>query len=153
MRCKLGKTIISVRTVYHYAPPNYSSHQTFNDYFDEKEKYEELELPEKEKFFNKLSNKDISNDDYEHAIKVFKTFKCKNLLDYSILYLKTDICHLSDVFQKLSDFAYETYNLDPRHSYTLPGFSWQSMLMIDGDKKVVSKQSFTSFPKANSLQS
>ena len=41
--------------------------------------------------------------------------------------MKTDICHLSDVFQKLSNFAYEIYNLDPRHSYTLPGFSWQSM--------------------------
>ena len=59
-----------------------------------------------------------------------KTFKCENLLEYSILYLKTDICHLSDVFQKFSNFAYETYNLDPRHSYTLPGFSWQSMLKM-----------------------
>ena len=29
LRCKLGKTIISIRTVYRYAPPNYSSHQTF----------------------------------------------------------------------------------------------------------------------------
>ena len=46
-----------------------------------------------------------------------------NLTEYSKLYLKTDICHLSDVFQKFSDFAYETYNLDPRHSYTLAGFS------------------------------
>ena len=44
--------------------------------------------------------------------------------------LKTDICHLSDVFQKFSVFAYKTYNLDPRHSYTLPGFSWQSKLKI-----------------------
>ena len=26
---------------------------------------------------------------------------------------------LSDVFQKFSNFAYETYNLDPRHSHTL----------------------------------
>ena len=43
------------------------------------------------------------------------------------MYLKTEICHLSDVFQKFSDFAYKTYDLDPRHSYTLPGFSWQSM--------------------------
>ena len=51
-------------------------------------------------------------------------------MDYSILYLKTDICHLSDVFQKFSDFAYKTYNLDPRHSYTLPGFSWQAMLKM-----------------------
>ena len=46
------------------------------------------------------------------------------------MYLKTDIYHLSDVFQKFSDFAYKTYNLDPRHSYTLPGFSWQSMLKM-----------------------
>ena len=46
------------------------------------------------------------------------------------MYLKTDICHLSDVFQKFSNFVYKTYNLDPRHSYTLPGFSWQSMLKI-----------------------
>ena len=87
-------------------------------------------MPEKEKFFNKLKNENISNDDYKHAIEVFKTFKCKDLLDYSILYLKTDICHLSDVFQKFSNFAYETYNIDPRHSYTLPGFSWQAMLKM-----------------------
>ena len=85
---------------------------------------------EKEKFFNKLNNKNISNDEYKHALNVFKTFKCKDLLDYSILYLKTDICHLSDVFQKFSNFAYETYKIDPRHSYTLPGFSWQAMLKM-----------------------
>ena len=100
------------------------------DYFDEKQKYCETELPKKQKFFNKFNNKNISNEEYKHALNVFKTFKCKDLLEYSELYLKTDICHLSDVFQKFSNFAYETYNLDPRHSYTLPGFSWQSMLKM-----------------------
>ena len=64
------------------------------DYFDAKTKYDELQLPKKEKFFNKLNNKNISNDEYKHALNVFKTFKCKNLLYYSMLYLKTDICHL-----------------------------------------------------------
>ena len=48
----------------------------------------------------KLNNKNISNEDYKHALNVFKTFECKDLLDYSILYLKTYICHLSDVFEK-----------------------------------------------------
>ena len=42
--------------------------------------------------------------------------------------MKTDLCYLAVFFQKFSNFAYETYNLDPRHSYTLPGFSWQAML-------------------------
>ena len=81
-----------------------------HDYFDHKDKYDELQLPEKEEFFNKLNNKNIFDDEYEHAIKVFKTFKCKDLLDYSRLYLKTDICHLADIFKKFSDFAYKTLN-------------------------------------------
>ena len=76
------------------------------DYFDSKEKYDDQQLPNHKYFQNKLNNnKNISNDEYKHAITVFKTFKCKALLDYSILYLKTDICHLSDVFQKFSNFA------------------------------------------------
>ena len=100
------------------------------DYFDNTKKYNEQKLPNKEAFFNKIDNKNISDEDYTHAKNVFEKFKCKNLLDYSILYLKTDICHLSDVFQKFSDFAYETYELDPTHSYTLPGFSWQAMLKL-----------------------
>ena len=51
-------------------------------------------------------------------------------MDYSILYLKTDVCHLADIFQKFSNFAYKTYELDCRYSYTLPGFSWQGMLKM-----------------------
>ena len=100
------------------------------DYFDNTKKYIEQKLPNKEEFFNKINNKNISDEDYNHAKNVFEKFKCENLLDYSILYLKTDICHLSDIFQKFSKFAYETYKLDPRHSFTLPGFSWQSMLKM-----------------------
>ena len=100
------------------------------DYFNNTKKYNEQKLPKKEEFVDKINNKNISDKDYTHAKNVFEKFECKNLLDYSILYLKTDLCHLSDVFQKFSDFAYETYELDPRHSYTLPGFSWESMLKM-----------------------
>ena len=100
------------------------------DYFDKKEKYDEQKLPNHKHFKNKLNNKNISNEDYKHALNVFKTFECKDLLNYSRLYLKTDICHLADIFKKFSDFAYKTYELDPRHSYSLPGFSWQSMLKM-----------------------
>ena len=87
-----------------------------------------MKLPNHTNVKNKLNNKNISNKEYKHAHNVFKTFKCKCLLDYSILYLKTDVCHLADFFQKFSKFAYETYGLDCRYSYTLPGYSWQCML-------------------------
>ena len=101
------------------------------DYFDNNKKYKENKLPNQKYFKNKLNNnKNISNEDYKHAINVFKTFKCNNLFDYSILYLKTDLCHLTDVFQKLSNFTHETYELDCRHSFTLPGYSWECMLKM-----------------------
>ena len=94
------------------------------DYFDNIKKYNETKIPDHTNFKNKLNNnKNISIKEYKHANNVFKTFKCKNLMDYSILYLKTDVCHLADVFQKFSNFAYETYGLDCRYSYTLPGYS------------------------------
>ena len=99
--------------------------------YDNIKKYNETKIPDHTNFKNKLNNnKNISNDEYKHAIKVFKSFKCKNLLDYSILYLITDVFHLADVFQKFSNFAYETCGLDRRYSYTLPGYSWQCMLKM-----------------------
>ena len=101
------------------------------DYFDNIKKYNETKIPDNTNFKNKLSNnKNISNKEYKHAHNVFKTFKCKNLMDYSILYLKTDVCHLADIFQKFSNFAYKIYGLDCRYSNTLPGFSWQAMLKM-----------------------
>ena len=117
------------------------------NYFDSKEKYNETKIPNHTSFKNKLNNnKNISNEEYKHAHNVFKTFKCKNLLDYSILYLKTDVCHLADVFQKFSNFAYETYGLDCRYSYTLPGFSWQAMLkMTKIELDLISNQDMYSF--------
>ena len=85
------------------------------DYFDNIKEYNETKIPDHKNFKNKLNdNKNISNEEYKHAHNAFKTFKCKNLMDYSILYLKTDVCHLADVFQKFSNFAYKTYGLDLR---------------------------------------
>ena len=99
------------------------------DYFGNIKKFNETKIPDHTNFKNKLNNnKSISNKEYRHAHDIFKTFKCKNLMDYSILYLKTDVCNLADVFQKFSNFCFETYELDPRYSYTLSGYSWQCML-------------------------
>ena len=77
------------------------------DYFDSKEKYNETKIPDHTNFKNKLNNnKNISNKEYEHAHNVFKTFKCKNLMDYSILYLKNRCMSFSRCFfKKFSNFC------------------------------------------------
>ena len=37
---------------------------------------------------------------------------------------------MSAIYQMFFNFTYETYGLDCRYSYTLPGYSWQCMLKM-----------------------
>ena len=58
------------------------------EYVSSWDKFEETKLPPKEAFHSKLNRSDISNQDYEHAQKVWKAFGLKNLGEYHDLYLK-----------------------------------------------------------------
>ena len=46
------------------------------DYVSSIEKLSETQLPPKEEFYSKLNDEDITDDDYQHAINVWNTFKC-----------------------------------------------------------------------------
>ena len=58
------------------------------DYMNGIEKFKETQLPPKEKFFSKLNDCGVSDEDYEHTQKVWKKFGIKNLGEYHDLYLK-----------------------------------------------------------------
>ena len=49
---------------------------------DSLEKLKETKLPPKEKFYSSLNGEDISDEDYQHAIKVWETFGMKTLQDF-----------------------------------------------------------------------
>ena len=68
-------------------------------YMDSFEKLKETKLPPKETFCSRLNNEGISDEDYTHARKVWKTFKMKNLEDYHNLYNQVDVLLLADVFE------------------------------------------------------
>ncbi|CAB3982832.1 Hypothetical predicted protein [Paramuricea clavata] len=87
-------------------------------------------LPSKKEFYSRLNNTDISNEDYEHAQKVWKTFDCKTMRDYHDLYLKTDVLLLTDVMCRFRKICTENYGLDPLHHYTAPGLAWDAALKI-----------------------
>ena len=52
------------------------------DFMDSFEKFKQTELPAKEHFYSILNDQDIANDEYDHAKKVWKTFKLKNMGEY-----------------------------------------------------------------------
>ena len=76
----------------------------------------------------------ISEDDYQHAQRVWKEFGIRNLGDYHDLYLRTDVVLLANVFEAFRDTCLRHYSLDPAHFYTAPGLAWKACLKRTGIK-------------------
>jgi hypothetical protein len=93
---------------------------------------EATSLPILSDFYSCLTDTCITNVDYQHAQNVWTHFNCKTMLDYSDLYLKTDVLLLADIFENFRSVCSETYNLDPAHYFTAPGLSWDAMLKMTG---------------------
>ena len=90
--------------------------------------FEETSLPPKEAFHNDLTEDDISEEDYQHAEKVWSTFHCETMGQYQDLYLYTDIFLLADIFEAFRKVCLKQYSLDPAHYYTVPGLAWDAAL-------------------------
>ncbi|XP_050500866.1 uncharacterized protein LOC126880841 [Diabrotica virgifera virgifera] len=98
------------------------------DYIDSFDRFIETCLPSIESFYNNLEDKPCPRRHYRRAQEVWSSFNCSTLGDYVDLYMKTDILLLADVFEQFRSSCLKTYNLDPAHYYTLPGFTWDAML-------------------------
>ena len=61
-------------------------------------KVDEIGLPPKEAFYLKLTGKDITDEDYQHAHTVWKELNIKSLKDYHKLYNLSDVLLLADIF-------------------------------------------------------
>ena len=53
-----------------------------HEYMDDREKFNETTLSEKEEFYNCLNMEDITDADYLHAKRIFKDFEIKDLGEY-----------------------------------------------------------------------
>jgi len=102
------------------------------EYMDSWGRFGETRLPDKEKFYSKLNDEHITDEEYAHAQAVWEAFECKTLGDYHDLYVKTDVALLADVFENFRNLCQEQYGLDPAHYFTSPGLSWDALLKRTG---------------------
>ena len=100
------------------------------EYMDSIKRFKETRLPPKESFYSSLNDEYISDEDYDHAKKVWDAFGMKSLEDYHELYNKTDTLLLADVFENFRNICSLNYGLDPAHYYTSPGLAWDACLKI-----------------------
>ena len=82
-----GLSLMSQKGVYPY------------DFMDSFEKFNQTELPAKDHFYSILNDQHITDDEYDQAKKVWKTFKIKTMGEYHDLYLGSDMLLLTDVFK------------------------------------------------------
>ena len=101
---------------------------------DSFEKFNQTKLPAKEHFYSILNDQHLTNDEYDHARKVWKTFKIKTMGEYHDLYLGNDVLLLTDVFENFRKTCLQYYKLDPCHYFTSPGLSWDAMLKMTNIK-------------------
>ena len=100
------------------------------EYMDSWKRFNETELPSKDKVYSTLNLEDISDDGYAHAINVWNTFNISNLGEYHDLYVKLDTGLPADVFENFRD----KHKLDPAYFLITPGLSWEACLKKTGVK-------------------
>ena len=70
------------------------------EYMSDFEKFEE-ELPSKGKLYSSLTDRKITDKEYEHALNIWNKFEMKTMKDYHNFYLKCDVLLKPDVFEKI----------------------------------------------------
>ena len=69
------------------------------DFMDSFEQFNQTELLTKDQFYSILNNQHITDDEYDYAKKVWKTFKIKTMGEYHDLYLGSDMLLLTNVLE------------------------------------------------------
>lgn len=87
-------------------------------------------LPKKEQFFSSLTDEHISQDDYDHAEKVYEQFECENLADYMMIYLRLDCFLLAECFLNFRDDIMTQFQLDICRYLSLPSVSLDACLKL-----------------------
>ena len=82
------------------------------------------------KLYGSLKHKCIRKKNYLDAINAWNILGRKTMGDYHILYFKTEVLLLADVFEKFVNKCFRYYGLNPCHYFSSPGLSWDAMLKM-----------------------
>ena len=70
------------------------------------------ELPSIDKFYSSLKLQNITKEEYDKTIDIYKKFKCKNVKDYLEMYMKLDIALQADIFNKFRNNIWNKFEID-----------------------------------------
>ena len=98
------------------------------EYINSWDRFNETQFPPIDAFYSNLNMPSISEEDYQHAQRVWKEFGICDLGDYHDLYLRTNVVLLANVYEAFRDTCLKYYKLDPAHFYTSERLAWKACL-------------------------
>ena len=86
------------------------------------------ELPSIDKFYSSLKLKNISKEDYEKTLEIYKKLKCRNIKEFLEIYLKLDVCLQSDILNTFRKIIFDKFEIDCTKYITSCSLSLDLML-------------------------
>ena len=81
------------------------------EWITEENIYDE-KMPPIEDFYSSLKLQNISKDEYDETLRIYKELKCKNVKDYLEIYMKLDICLQADIFNVFRSIIWNQFSID-----------------------------------------
>ena len=91
-------------------------------------------LPSIKNFYSSLKLDNISEEDYNNTLEIYKKLKCKNIKEYLDIYLKLDICLQADIFNVFRKCIWDKFEIDCSKYITSCLLSLDLMLKYTGVK-------------------
>ena len=91
-------------------------------------------LPPIENCYSSLKLDNISEEDYDKTLEIYKKLNCKNVKEYLDIYLKLDICLQSDMFNVFRNTIWNKFKIDCSKYITSCSLSLDLMLKYTGVK-------------------
>ena len=70
------------------------------------------ELPSIDKFYSSLKLQNITKEQYDQTIDIYKKLKCRNVKNYLDIYMKLDICLQADIFNIFRNTIWDKFEID-----------------------------------------
>ena len=100
------------------------------DYIDTSARLSETSLPPAEAFYDRVNDAHISTEDYEHAKRLWTLRNARTIDDYLEHHLTLQSLLFADTLENFRDVMMNNYRLDVMHYFSLPGYSWDSALLM-----------------------
>ena len=93
------------------------------EWLDSFEKLQYKGLPPLKDFYSSLRKENCTEQDHRHGLRAYDALTCKIFQDYMLVYLKTDVLLLADVFMSFRQTCITYYKLDPANYLSAPSLA------------------------------